>query len=190
MEHTCDACSLWLTDECDHPDRMGRRNAPACEDFEGNRLADARETIARMAEEIERLCDLHPLPHKEESECLIWYDGCHCTMATLAHNIDRADRAEAEVARLKAHIAELESGATEFVTKSADCPFGKDDDHDDVWCTLSGNPRQECDNVGGYKHTWTRPLHCRLRDGPVTVRMAAETESAQSVQSVDKEGTS
>jgi len=55
MEHTCDACSLWLTDECDHPDRMGRRNAPACEDFEGNRLAEARETIERMAEEIARL---------------------------------------------------------------------------------------------------------------------------------------
>lgn len=35
--------------------------------------------------------------------CPTWYDGCHCTVATLLHNIGRADQAEA---RLKQALVE------------------------------------------------------------------------------------
>jgi hypothetical protein len=33
-------------------------------------------------------------------DCPTYYDGCNCTMETLEHNIERAEKAEAEVARL------------------------------------------------------------------------------------------
>ena len=39
--------------------------------------------------------------HLGPSECPTWYDYCHCTVATLMHNIDRAEKAEAEVRILR-----------------------------------------------------------------------------------------
>jgi hypothetical protein len=41
-------------------------------------------------------------PHKSDEECSTYYDGCHCTVETMEHNIDRAEKAEALVASLQA----------------------------------------------------------------------------------------
>ena len=41
-----------------------------------------------------------------EDNCPLWYDYCLCTVEALAHNIRRAETAEAEVAALKAQLAE------------------------------------------------------------------------------------
>lgn len=38
---------------------------------------------------------LAPGAHEVIAECSTWHDGCHCTSETLAHNIKRADEAEA-----------------------------------------------------------------------------------------------
>lgn len=42
--------------------------------------------------------------HKDPKECPTWYDGCNCNVETLTHNIDRAQKAEAEIGRLRRKI--------------------------------------------------------------------------------------
>ena len=36
-------------------------------------------------------------PHEIIKECPTWYDHCRCTVETLEHNIDRAEKAESEL---------------------------------------------------------------------------------------------
>jgi hypothetical protein len=41
-------------------------------------------------------------PHKPtDSNCPTYYDGCHCTVDALKHNIERAEKAERELKDLK-----------------------------------------------------------------------------------------
>lgn len=41
-------------------------------------------------------------PHDAPEGCPTYYDGCNCTVEALAHNIDRAEKAERRVAELEA----------------------------------------------------------------------------------------
>lgn len=53
---------------------------------------------------LDRACDafaLEPGCHKNTNRCPTYYDGCHCTVETLIHNIKRAEKAEAELAILR-----------------------------------------------------------------------------------------
>jgi len=54
-----------------------------------NRLAAERDEWKRRAEALYGQCT-------EIAKCPTYYDGCHCTAATVQHNIERADKAEAE----------------------------------------------------------------------------------------------
>ena len=58
----------------------------------------------------------------------------------------------------------------EIVTKNADCPFRASGY--DYRCTLPGGPI-ECGWAG---MRWQRPADCKLREGPVTVRMEVSDE--------------
>ena len=40
-------------------------------------------------------------PHDAPEGCPTYYDGCNCTVEALAHNIDRAEKAERRVAELE-----------------------------------------------------------------------------------------
>lgn len=48
-------------------------------------------------------------PHDDPAKCPTYYDGCHCTVETLEHNIKRADEAEAERDSLKIQIEEMKA---------------------------------------------------------------------------------
>ena len=67
-------------------------------------------------------------PHDGPEGCPTYYDGCNCTVEVLAHNIERAKRAERRAAELEAENAQLvrficESGG--IVNEWAkSCPFG------------------------------------------------------------------
>lgn len=47
-------------------------------------------------------------PHETPDNCLTWYDGCNCTLETLAHNIARAEKAEADLAQAAEKCALLQ----------------------------------------------------------------------------------
>lgn len=65
---------------------------------------------------------LAPGAHETPGECSTWYDGCHCTNETLAHNIKRADEAEAAL-NSPAHRARI---AREFFEELQREPEGND----------------------------------------------------------------
>lgn len=46
-------------------------------------------------------------PHTDSKKCPTFYDGCNCTVETLVHNIDRAERAEARCDKLVAALGEI-----------------------------------------------------------------------------------
>ncbi len=60
------------------------------------------ETALGYLEQLQaKLAHVTPLNNPHEmmgsSDCPTWYDGCHCTVETLTHNIDRSEKAEAEL---------------------------------------------------------------------------------------------
>lgn len=62
--------------------------------------ADWRDEVvsafsAALAEAALEASPLLAVPHAPE-DCPTWYDGCNCTVSALEHNIERAERAEAE----------------------------------------------------------------------------------------------
>ena len=62
------------------------------------------EHIAALEAEIARLQGeqyLPGTPHSGPRACPMWYDRCLCTVGGLQFNIERAEKAEAEVARLR-----------------------------------------------------------------------------------------
>lgn len=67
---------------------------------------EARNALPSLLDDLEaaeaRVAELAPLPatHGDLVECVTWYDGCHCTVETLEHNIKRAEAAEARVGQL------------------------------------------------------------------------------------------
>lgn len=65
-------------------------------------LADERDELQ------ERLCDGYgeKLKGHVAEKCPTFYDGCHCTVDVLVHNIKRAEAAEAEVKRLREVVAQ------------------------------------------------------------------------------------
>jgi hypothetical protein len=56
-------------------------------------------------------------PHLIPTNCPTYYDGCHCTVKTLIHNIKRADEAKARIKELERQIKAYESRPA-----SATCP--------------------------------------------------------------------
>ena len=90
------------------------------------RLAALEAKIKELLTEIDRLEDRleelseHPLPgvpHEGPNSCPTWYDYCRCSVENLEFNIKRAEKAGAEVERLRTAckdalftIAALESG--------------------------------------------------------------------------------
>ena len=46
-------------------------------------------------------------PHDGPERCPTYYDGCNCTVEALAHNIDRAEKAERRVAELEAELKSI-----------------------------------------------------------------------------------
>lgn len=53
-------------------------------------------------------------PHADPAECSTYYDGCHCTIETLEHNLGRLDKVRAALGRLlRAARAYREHGADE-----------------------------------------------------------------------------
>ena len=72
--------------------------------------------IAALEAEVERLKELneHPLPgppHDGPNDCPTWYDYCRCTVENLQFNIERAEKSEAEVERLREALAVYASEA-------------------------------------------------------------------------------
>ena len=65
-------------------------------------LARENATLRKRVEELERVAS--PWDHAAES-CPTWYDGCHCTLDALRHNIERAEKAAAERDKLQADLA-------------------------------------------------------------------------------------
>lgn len=72
------------------------------------RLLHARRALRAEQQAYEHLAkSALKVPCTSFEDCPTYYDGCNCTVECLVHNIDRAEVAEAEVARLKAVIAAL-----------------------------------------------------------------------------------
>ena len=71
------------------------------------------EHIAALEAEIARLQGeqyLPGTPHSGPRACPMWYDRCLCTVGGLQFNIERAEKAEAEVARLRDLLNDILQG--------------------------------------------------------------------------------
>ena len=68
----------------------------------GNRLS---ELEAQLAQAQQGVGEGITRPHDGPERCPTYYDGCNCTVEVLAHNIERAKRAERRVAELEAGIS-------------------------------------------------------------------------------------
>lgn len=55
-------------------------------------LSEAKARIAELEKDVSFIGT-----HKDMGDCPTFYDGCHCTHETLAHNIQRAEAAEAKL---------------------------------------------------------------------------------------------
>ena len=83
---------------------------------------DWPDTIRALLAEVERLHGTalepdgtHNQPGRSWDDCPTFYDGCHCTVENLIHNVKRAEKAEAEVERLREGLRGLEKGGVVVV---------------------------------------------------------------------------
>jgi hypothetical protein len=79
--------------------------------------------------------DLLAVPdvHGDSTDCPTYYDGCHCTVEVLKHNIERAEKAEAEVARLQAEAAVMREALIRCREQLHDQQAMPDDSQDEVY---------------------------------------------------------
>jgi len=75
--------------DCDCDYCMGTRREPNYMQRLQLKTEAERDEWKRRAEALYGQCT-------EIAKCPTYYDGCHCTAATVQHNIERADKAEAE----------------------------------------------------------------------------------------------
>ena len=68
----------------------------------GNRLS---ELEAQLAQAQQGVGEGITRPHDGPERCPTYYDGCNCTVEVLAHNIERAQKAERRVAEQEAGIS-------------------------------------------------------------------------------------
>lgn len=70
------------------------------------------ELVAGLMAEARRQSAMLPgAPHEDPADCPAFYDGCHCDVEALVHNVDRAEKAEAEAARLRKALEEARGRA-------------------------------------------------------------------------------
>lgn len=72
-------------------------------------IEDYEEIKAKLDTETQRADKAQILnqPHLESANCPTYHDGCHCTIETLIHNIERADKLEASRKDLLEALEEL-----------------------------------------------------------------------------------
>jgi hypothetical protein len=68
------------------------------------RMDKAIVALEWRIKELEKLSDPF-IPHSKPEDCPTWYDGCHCTVAALEHNIKRADDLQAHIDKLDSEIS-------------------------------------------------------------------------------------
>jgi hypothetical protein len=88
MSEKCEICKLTKYPHGKEAEEMCFANCDGTGDTAG-RLACYRRGYERLR--AERPLDL---PHSDHDDCPTYYDGCNCTVETLIHNIERAERAE------------------------------------------------------------------------------------------------
>ena len=74
------------------------------DDIDLQHVAALEGRIAKLEAKLSRRPEeqyLPNTPHTEKSACPMWYGECLCTVSGLIHNIERANKAEAEVERLR-----------------------------------------------------------------------------------------
>jgi cell division protein FtsB len=90
------------------PDGIIVRVAGAIFHEQRDEIAQLRAELSRLKRDREEL-RLGAGPHNDPKDCPTFYDHCHCTVENLLHNIERAEKAEDELAQLRARIEELEA---------------------------------------------------------------------------------
>ena len=70
----------------------------------GNRLS---ELEAQLAQAQQGVGEGITRPHDGPERCPTYYDGCNCTVEVLAHNIERAQKAERRVAELESELQSI-----------------------------------------------------------------------------------
>jgi hypothetical protein len=85
-------------------------------------LATLRAEVERLRQEHEEL-GLGSGPHNAPTDCPTFFDHCHCTVENLLFNIERAEKAEAEVERLRDLLGQREREHNRSASESDDRIF-------------------------------------------------------------------
>lgn len=68
------------------------------------KLSAAEEEVEQLKKDVKYLGN-HPM-HSDAGDCVSFYDGCHCTLEALEHNIKRSEAAEERVGVLEKELRE------------------------------------------------------------------------------------
>jgi len=70
-------------------------------------LSNYLNDVKELYEEINRLRPIGMGFCSGPDVCPTWHDGCNCTVEVIEHNIDRAEKAEDELRRLRGGLRDL-----------------------------------------------------------------------------------